>query len=115
MSLDIDLYAEVNTGGDEPFCADIFDANITHNLATMAHEAGIYECLWRPDECGIEVAGDLIEPLQAALAAMKKEPSRFIALNPQNGWGSYAAFLPWIEALLEAARKHPLAKVRAHR
>ena len=41
----------------------VYSANITHNLTKMADEAGIYECLWRPEEIGITKAGQLIEPL----------------------------------------------------
>jgi hypothetical protein len=47
---------------------EVYTANITHNLNRMAKEAGIYKHLWRPDEIGITLAGELIEPLQSGLA-----------------------------------------------
>lgn len=31
----------------------LYSRNITHNLGRMAQAAGIYECLWRPEEHGI--------------------------------------------------------------
>jgi hypothetical protein len=89
----------------------IYKANITHNLSRMALAAGIYEHLWRPGENGIDKAGRLIEPLSNGLAGMKAEPDRFRALDPPNGWGSYAVFVPWIERYLEACRRNPEASV----
>ena len=50
MSLDFYLYVDVDTGGEEPHRTDLCDKNITHNLTEMADKAGIYKCLWRPDE-----------------------------------------------------------------
>src|SRR5882757_838227 len=74
---------------------EVFEANITHSLNDMAGEAGIYECLWRPDEIGITKAAELIDPLRAGIALMKSDPPRFEKHNPTNGWGSYEVFVPW--------------------
>lgn len=116
MSLDIYLDAPaVDTGAEHPYCADLYSANITHNLGAMADEAGLYKPLWRPDENGITVAGQLIEPLKAGIAAMKAEPARFKKLEPENKWGTFTAFLPWLENLLDACERHPKATVRVSR
>ena len=93
----------------------VFSANITHNMGAMAREAGIYECLWRPDEHGITRAGDLIEPVATGLALMASEPKRFKALDPTNKWGSWKAFVPWIAEYLEALRAWPESTVRVCR
>lgn len=93
----------------------VYDANITHNLNKMADVAGIYQHLWRPDELGIKLAKELIEPLEAGLSLLKEHPERFIPLNPPNGWGSYDAFVPWTEKYLEACRENPEASVRVSR
>lgn len=93
----------------------VFDANITHNLNRMAHEAGIYEHLWRPEEIGITTAKQLIEPLCVGLMLMKRQPERFEELNPSNGWGSYEVFVPWIERYLAACCEYPDATVRVSR
>lgn len=106
MSLDIYLEEEGR---------EVFDANITHNLGGMAGEAGLYDCLWRAPENGFMVARQLIEPLETGVAMMKGEPARFVPFNPKNGWGSYAVFVPWLEELLEACRKHPEAEIRTSR
>jgi len=92
-----------------------FDANCTHNLTAMASEAGIYEHLWRPEEIGIELAGQLIEPLRTAVTLMRSEPARFIKHNPRNGWGSYEHFVPWVERYLAACEEYPSARVRVSR
>lgn len=40
-----------------------------------------------------------IPELDAAIAVLKSEPKRFIAMNPANGWGGYASLVPALEAL----------------
>lgn len=114
MSLDIDLYVDVDTGGDEPERFQLFTANYTHNAGKMAAAAGIYQCVWRPEEMPeITCAGDLIEPLSEGIDQMMSDPAKFIALQPANGWGSYKSFLTWLEEYLEACIKHPKALIEA--
>lgn len=93
----------------------LFSANITHNLGEMAEAAGIYSHLWRPEEIGITKSRHLIEPLTAGVARLKSNPERFKALEPENKWGTYARFVPWIETYIEACREHPDADVYACR
>lgn len=93
----------------------VFRANITHNLINMAEEAGIYECLWRPEEVNFTKADQLIAPLSHGLRIMKRDPKRFEKLNPPNGWGSYEAFVPWIERYLIACITYPEAEVSVWR
>jgi hypothetical protein len=93
----------------------LFEANITHNLNTMAEAAGIYKHLWRPDEIGVTTASQLIEPLRAGVAMMRADPERFEKLNAPNGWGTYDDFLPWVESYLAACEEYPDATVRADR
>ena len=136
MSLDVYLTATVPT--------TVFDANITHNLGKMAGEAGIYEALWRPAEMDPErkariqaqakagnyhgpdgayaieaevvtYARDLIEPLRAGLALLRADPERFEKHNPENGWGSYRDFVPWVARYLQACEEYPDAEVRVSR
>lgn len=107
--MSLDVYLEVV----QP--CQVFEANITHNLTSMANEAGIYKELWRPEEVGITVARQLIEPLTKGLELMKSDPERFERHNPSNGWGSYKGFVPWIERYLDACREYPEAAVRVSR
>jgi hypothetical protein len=93
----------------------VYTANITHNLNKMAEEAGIYKPLWRPDEVGIDKAKQLIRPLRKGLTRLKRDPERFRAFNPQNGWGSYAALVSFVDNYLEACKTYPDARVRVWR
>lgn len=112
MSLDISLYGPERT---EPCrcphcdnehtrltCDEYFSANITHNLNRMATAAGIYHCVWHPDEHGITKARQLITPLTGAIRTMKADPAVFKVFDAPNGWGTYRDFVPWLERLLAA-------------
>ena len=110
MSLDVTLFDIV-----PEHVADVFTANITHNLGLMADEAGIYQHLWHPGDVGIQKAGDLVAPLKAGLTLMEQDPERFKKFNPPNGWGRYQDFLPWIRTYIEACEQHPNATVKADR
>jgi hypothetical protein len=94
---------------------ELYSASVTHNLKPMAEEAGVYTHLWHPDEIGISKAGQLIEPLRAALALVKANPRRFRKHSAKNGWGVYENFVPWIEAYLVACEEHPDANVHVSR
>lgn len=107
MSLDVDLYAIVKTS--------VFSYNLTHNLAKMASEAGIYYALWRPDEVGITRADQLIAPLEAGLTVLKSNPNRFKKFDAENGWGRYENLVEFVEKYLQACRQYPDAEVSANR
>lgn len=107
MSLDVYLIETVET--------DVFSANITHNLRVMADEAGIYKHLWRPEEIGIVEAHQLIKPLKEGIEKMEADPDRFRKFDSPNGWGTYDAFLPWLEDYLEACIENPSAYIRVSR
>lgn len=107
MSLDVSLTAVRPTG--------VYSANITHNLGKMADAAGIYQCLWRPEEIGIIKAAQLIEPLAKGLELLKSDPARFEAFNSPNGWGTYKHFVPFVEKYLEACKENPDADVTVGR
>lgn len=106
MSLDIYLEGIPN----EQCGYDETDFNITHNLNSMAGEAGLYELLWRnPD--GDQASG-LIEPISKALREMVDEPERFEQHNPGNGWGTFEGFVSFLMKLRAACKKFPNATIR---
>lgn len=107
MSLDFYLVE------DRP--CDVFDANITHNLTKMAYAAGLYKPLWRPEELGIDYAGDLIAVLQDGISKLAKDREYFEQFNPSNGWGDYDSLLSFAEECLRACREHPNARIRVSR
>lgn len=94
---------------------DLYHDNITHNLGKMADEAGVYDCCWRPDEHGMEIAAQLIDPLRAGLDKLKADPDHFKRFNPDNGWGDYDGLVEFVEHYLAACEKYPSAKVYASR
>ena len=111
MSLDVELYIKVDTGGEHPHSVRLFEANITHNLNKMAGLARIYECLWSPHENGFKTAGDIVPVLEAGIKAMKADPEVFKQLDSPNGWGRYDDFMPWLEKYLAACQQHPKASI----
>ena len=94
---------------------DIYEGNITHNLAEMAKAAGIYEVLWRPEELGMGTARELIRPLRAGLAALRADPAHFRLLEPSNGWGSYESLVEFVTDYLAACEIHPNATLEVSR
>ena len=107
MSLDVSLVKQMPVA--------VFSRNITHNLAGMAAEAGIYSHLWRPDEIGIAKAESLIEPLTEGLQRLRGDREKYIKFNPSNGWGSYDGLVMAVEEYLAACREHPDATVQVCR
>lgn len=100
---------------EEEETTEVYHANITHNLGEMAKEAGIYECLWRPEEVGITKASQLIEPLSSGFILLQAFPERFTPLNPENGWGSYEGLVKFVLNYAVACRKYPDADVSVWR
>lgn len=115
MSLDVYLYVDINTGGENPHRVELFEANITHNLNTMADAAGCYEALWRPEKVGITSAEQLIPILEDSYRRLRENPQEFEKYNADNGWGTYEGLCRFMKNYLDACRKHPRALVRADR
>lgn len=100
---------------DDAEATEVYSANITHNLGEMAEAAGLYRCLWRPEEIGITQAAELVGMLEQGLIALKAEPARFRTFNPPNGWGSYEGLVSFVERYLMACRDEPGATVSVSR
>lgn len=103
MSLDIELKFSDGTV--------VHTANISHDLAAMATEAGLYECVWRPEEHGFRTAAQVAVPLAEGLQQLAFDPARFKAMEPPSGGGRWRHLLPFCAEYLEACRRHPDAKV----
>jgi hypothetical protein len=102
-------------GPDEEETNCVYRANITHNLGSMATEAGLYGLLWRPEEMEINKAAQLIGPIESGLAKLKSDPDHFKQYNPPNGWGNYDLLVRFTDEYLAACRAHPDANVRVWR
>lgn len=104
MGIDIYIHIEIDTGGDEPYVAELYSCGITHNLSPMWQEAGIKDTLYGSHGM---LAGDIIEELDKGLVTMKENPKKFNKLNPANGWGNYSGAVSFLENLIAACRSHP--------
>ena len=93
----------------------IWAIGITHNMTAMAEAAGLYECMWRPDEMCITLASQMIHPLRCGIAVLKREKKNLEKLNPENGWGSYDILLSVAQRYLAACEKNPNAEVEVSR
>jgi hypothetical protein len=93
----------------------VFTRNMTHNLAEMADHAGVYDCIWRPDENNIYEASELVTPLAKGLSLLLSDPEMFKRYNPENGWGSYDTLVRFVAEYLQGCINHPDARVRVSR
>lgn len=93
----------------------VFNENITHNLNTMAEEAGVYEVMWRPEEIGVAKAGQALPILEAGLARLVENPDKMKKHNPKNGWGTYDVLVRYVRKYIEACREYPDADIRVSR
>ena len=109
MSLDVTLRAVIT----REEC--VFDYNISHNLGKMASNASIYYQLWRPEEVGVSIAGDLIKPLEQGLYLLKTQKDKFVKDNPENGWGDYNGLVEFVSSYLSACKNYPQAKIEISR
>ena len=107
MSLDVYLTDEAGN--------EVYSRNITHNLGKMACEAGVYECLWRPEENGITRARQIVEPLSAGVVLLATQKAHFEEFNAENGWGLWEHFLQFCADYLQACKDSPDALVKASR
>ena len=94
---------------------EVFGAVITHNVNEIADAAGVYKPIWRPEECGIKTAAEMIPHLRDGLAELKRDPERYRALEPQNKFGTYDGFVAWTERYLAACVEYPDAEIQARR
>jgi hypothetical protein len=112
MSYDIYLkYPACDACGSPGFDADYgYNWNYTTNCAPMWRLAGA-------DLAGFDgkQAAECAAVLREAIASMRREPDRYKALDPPNGWGSFDELLPHLEELLKRLEKHPNAYVRVWR
>jgi hypothetical protein len=109
MSLDIALHVE------KVVAEEVFGRNLTHNLTTMALEAGVYWAIWRPNEAGLHTAGELIPFLVAGLVLLRTQPNKFKEFEPGNGWGTLEHFEQFVDELLAACRLDPDAEISVSR
>lgn len=132
MSLDVTIYEskkiKCDCGKIHEYKTDmVYDANITHNLNTMAEAAGIYEALWKPhllscdrnliqyEDNFIVHSSDIIKPIEKGLKKLKSNPSKYSKYNSPNGWGTYEHFVQFVEKYLNALKEYPNGIIKVSR
>lgn len=106
MSLDVTLTKDG---------AEVYSANITHNLNVMAMKVGVYAHLWRPEEIEADKAYLLVGPLSQGIRDMVSGRDYLQQFNPSNGWGSYDGLLKFIQEYRDACERFPDADVSVSR
>ena len=81
--------------------------NLTYNLSPMLWAAGMPA--WR-EFIGMR-AGDAGPIWQAVADELRRDPDKYKAMNPANGWGDYEGAVKVISALAAACARHPSARV----
>lgn len=117
MSLDIDLFMDIDVGTEELHRVYLYELNITHNLNKMAASCGLYNFMWNAEvTIGNEgTAQDLIKGLTVGVEELKSNPDKYLKDSPANKWGTYDAFCDVAEDFLEACKRYPEAKVSVSR
>lgn len=96
------------------------DWNYTHNcdrmISTVLEEQGYtLEEYWLTKHMGKSwyrrlnglSGSDGFALLDLIVKGLEKEPDRFIAMNPSNGWGSYETLLPILRDMRETSKAYP--------
>lgn len=141
MSLDIYLereryftYDKITFERDDE---QVYWGNITHNLAKMANEAGLYDALWRPfklldnykleyeeivkdyeydfEENNIVRAKDISTQVQIGLNNLINNKKSLTKFNPDNGFGDYQGLIKLVKEYLVELLSHPDAIITVSR
>ena len=83
------------------------DWSPTWNLGPMLRAAGIK--FGHDSPMHGRPAGEWATMLRAGLAAMEADAPRFVAMNPESGWGSYDGILPVLRQMLALCERYPQA------
>lgn len=105
-----DIWLVIDTGGTEPARVGELDWNYTSNCGPMWRAAGadLAEFDGKP-------AGECFPILTDAIAELRANPEKYMAMNPPNGWGSYKSLIPALVELAKGLEPHPKAIVRVSR
>lgn len=80
------------------------DLGYTYNVGDMWREIYPEEKLLSIDEM---TGQEAYKKLKHAHDELLKNPDKFKAMNPPNGWGSYDTFLTFIEKLMDLSSLYP--------
>lgn len=90
---------------------EVFDANITHNLAGMAEACGVYYACWAPHEIHCKKAKHILPMLKCGIKVLIADEEHYRKFDSPNGWGKYEHFLPWLQKYAKACEEFTDAKI----
>lgn len=103
MSLDLWLSRPICPTCSRGEGTDFF--NYTYNVSHM------WYAIFPEAEEMVDIDGltgyESLEKLRFALAVLTEMPDKFIAMNPENGWGDYEGFKRYISRLITQAEFLP--------
>ena len=107
MSYDFGMKADLGNG----YVYMGYEQNYTYNVSPM-----FYKAFGDPGINFIEgkTGKECIEKLRLGLKEMQDNKSKYEAMNPDNGWGSYEGAVEVIETLIKWAAESPLAEFYVH-
>lgn len=79
--------------------------SMTYNVSPMYREAFGHSIM---DLNGLP-APEAADRMEAALRDMENNPTKYKAMNPPNGWGSYEAAMSILRQMIPICRQHPKA------
>lgn len=107
-----DIHLEADLGGEEPVRVGDLEWNYTSNIggivAAAAEATGLRDLR---DLEGLAAVEALVLVERLALE-LRRDPERYRALDPENGWGSLETFLPALDRLVDELRPVPRAIVK---
>jgi hypothetical protein len=99
----VDIYINCHHCGHQ-----IFEVNYTHNIVHMMHAAAKTSHYDWADDFQGEPAWRLVPLLARLVSNLKKDPEKYRAMNPNNGWGDYDGMLDdYLGPLMEACNSNP--------
>ena len=100
MSYDISLSIDTGIGN----MSQVEDWNYTSNVAPMWREAGV-----DLRELNGKAATLCAPLLSIAILEMERNPDKYQAMNPANGWGDSDGCLSLLTMIRDACLLHPMA------
>lgn len=105
-----DFFMMADLGGPDLVYVEEFEAEQTYNVAPMYFEAfgddlfGVRHEGEQPERLGIRglngKTGEAAKPLiELAIQRMTKDPAKYRAMEPDNGWGSYEGAMKTLNTL----------------
>lgn len=103
MSLDFDLYALIDLGGNEPYRVTPFTTNIIGNFGDMWTAAGVHGALYNSEG---KQAADILPALERGVTYLETHYNLIVI-----GCGSWHFAIRFLREVLTGCRRYPKALI----